>query len=97
MIMKKVSVFGIALGLGLGIAVAGCSEEQESMGDKLEAKKRAVAADVPTLPSSEDPTAGDAVGYPLLVKASAGGMICDYRPLEINPGVKNKRRIGRIN
>lgn len=44
-----------------------------SMGDKLEAKKRAVAADVPTLPSSEDPTAGDAVGYPLLVKASAGG------------------------
>ena len=44
-----------------------------SMGDKLEAKKRAVAADVPTLPSSDDPTAGDAVGYPLLVKASAGG------------------------
>lgn len=44
-----------------------------SMGDKLEAKKRAVAADVPTLPSSEDPTAGASVGYPLLVKASAGG------------------------
>ena len=44
-----------------------------SMGDKLEAKKQAVAADVPTLPSSEDPAAGDTVGYPLLVKASAGG------------------------
>ncbi len=44
-----------------------------AMGDKLEAKKRAVAADVPTLPSTEDPTAGDGVGYPLLVKASAGG------------------------
>ncbi len=44
-----------------------------AMGDKLEAKKRAVAADVPTLPSSEDPTADDAVGYPLLVKAAAGG------------------------
>ncbi len=44
-----------------------------AMGDKLEAKKRAEAAGVPTLPSSEDPTAGSAVGYPLLVKASAGG------------------------
>lgn len=44
-----------------------------SMGDKLEAKKRAVAADVPTLPSSEDLTASEAIGFPILVKASAGG------------------------
>jgi len=44
-----------------------------SMGDKLAAKRIALAADVPTLPSSDDPTAADAVGYPLLVKASAGG------------------------
>ena len=44
-----------------------------AMGDKLEAKRRAVAAGVPTLPSSEDPTAGDEIGYPLLVKAAAGG------------------------
>ncbi len=44
-----------------------------AMGDKLEAKKRAVAAEVPTLPSSEDPTAGSDIGYPLLVKAAAGG------------------------
>ena len=44
-----------------------------AMGDKLEAKKRAVAADVPTLPSSEDPSDGASVGYPLLVKAAAGG------------------------
>jgi propionyl-CoA carboxylase alpha chain len=32
-----------------------------------------VQAGVPTLSSSEDATAGDAVGYPLLVKAAAGG------------------------
>ena len=42
-----------------------------AMGDKLEAKRRAVAAGVPTLPSSEDPGAGDQIGYPLLVKAAA--------------------------
>jgi propionyl-CoA carboxylase alpha chain len=45
----------------------------QAMGDKLAAKQAAVQAGVPTLPSSEDPTAGDAVGYPLLVKAAAGG------------------------
>lgn len=50
----------------------------ESMGDKIAAKRVAIEAGVPTLPSSEDPAA-DAptieatVGYPLLVKASAGG------------------------
>lgn len=45
----------------------------ESMGDKLAAKRIAVDVGVPTLPSSDDPTAGDEVGYPLLVKAAAGG------------------------
>ena len=45
----------------------------KSMGDKIEAKKAAVNAKVPILPSSDDPTAGDDVGYPLLVKAAAGG------------------------
>jgi len=44
-----------------------------SMGDKIVAKATAMAAGVPTLPSSEDLTDGDAVGYPLLVKAAAGG------------------------
>ncbi len=52
-----------------------------AMGDKLEAKRLAVEAGVPTLPSAE--LVGDAefewraqaaaVGYPLLVKAAAGG------------------------
>ena len=45
----------------------------ESMGDKIAAKRVAVEAGVPTLPSSEDPTDDDRVGYPLLVKAAAGG------------------------
>ena len=45
----------------------------ESMGDKIAAKRLAVDAGVSTLPSSEDPSADTEVGYPLLVKASAGG------------------------
>ncbi|MHB1717163.1 MAG: ATP-binding protein, partial [Acidimicrobiales bacterium] len=44
-----------------------------AMGDKLAAKRAAVAAGVATLPSTEDPAGGDEVGYPLLVKAAAGG------------------------
>jgi propionyl-CoA carboxylase alpha chain len=52
-----------------------------AMGDKLEAKKRMVAAGVPTLPSIELLGAGEdqlakranEVGYPLLVKAAGGG------------------------
>lgn len=49
------------------------------MGDKLSAKKLMVEADVPTLPAIElqDDTdlhgAADEIGYPVLVKASAGG------------------------
>jgi propionyl-CoA carboxylase alpha chain len=45
----------------------------DAMGDKLAAKRAAVDAGVPTLPSSDDPRGGDEVGYPLLVKAAAGG------------------------
>lgn len=45
----------------------------ERMGDKLAAKALASKANVPTLPGSEDPLDGAAVGYPLLVKAAAGG------------------------
>lgn len=45
----------------------------EVMGDKIAAKRVAVEAGVPTLPSSEDPADDSSVGYPLLVKASAGG------------------------
>jgi propionyl-CoA carboxylase alpha chain len=50
----------------------------EIMGDKVAAKQAAVAAGVPILPSLDDPSApaetvAAAVGYPLLVKAAAGG------------------------
>jgi propionyl-CoA carboxylase alpha chain len=44
----------------------------DAMGDKLAAKRAAVAAGVPTLASADDPS-DDGVGYPLLVKAAAGG------------------------
>jgi propionyl-CoA carboxylase alpha chain len=45
----------------------------ERMGDKLAAKALAVQTGLPTLPSTEDAKAPDAVGFPLLVKAAAGG------------------------
>ncbi len=45
----------------------------ETMGDKLAAKAAAAAAGVPTLPSSEDPGDPSDVGFPLMVKAAAGG------------------------
>jgi propionyl-CoA carboxylase alpha chain len=44
-----------------------------AMGDKLAAKRAAVEAGVPTLRSSNDPTGDGEIGYPLLVKAAAGG------------------------
>ena len=62
-----------------GIRWVGPSPEViESMGDKIAAKRVAVDAGVPTLPSTEDAAADTAsieatVGFPLLVKASAGG------------------------
>ena len=45
----------------------------ETMGDKLAAKAAAEAAGVPTLPSSTDPGDPGDVGFPLMVKAAAGG------------------------
>ncbi|MFP6579277.1 MAG: biotin carboxylase N-terminal domain-containing protein [Myxococcota bacterium] len=57
-----------------GIAWVGPSPEAiETMGDKIAAKALAEKSGVPTLPMSADTTADSAVGYPLLVKAAAGG------------------------
>lgn len=57
-----------------GLAWVGPSVEAiTSMGDKIEAKKLAVAADVPVLPSIDDPDAFASIGYPMLIKAAAGG------------------------
>jgi propionyl-CoA carboxylase alpha chain len=60
--------------IAAGLVWVGPSPEAiEQMGDKLAAKKLAESAGVPTLPGSEDPADADRVGYPLLVKAAAGG------------------------
>ncbi len=48
-------------------------EAVAAMGDKLSAKRLADTVGVPTLASSTDPAAAGDVGYPLLVKAAAGG------------------------
>lgn len=57
-----------------GIAWVGPSPEAiERMGDKITAKALAAECDVPILPGSEDPADAASVGFPLLVKASAGG------------------------
>ena len=43
------------------------------MGDKLKAKELAIKADVPTLPMTSKPKEAKKIGYPLLIKAAAGG------------------------
>ena len=44
-----------------------------SMGDKLKAKDIAEKAGVPTLPMTTDPQKVNTIGYPILIKAAAGG------------------------
>ncbi|MBJ19171.1 MAG: hypothetical protein CL933_07060 [Deltaproteobacteria bacterium] len=61
------------------VFVGPSSEAIAAMGDKLSAKKRMMEVGLPTLPSEEIPVGAEAgevaarIGYPLLVKASAGG------------------------
>jgi len=45
----------------------------KKMGDKLTAKELAEKANVRTLPMTSDPKKADTIGYPILVKAAAGG------------------------
>jgi acetyl-CoA carboxylase, biotin carboxylase subunit len=65
-----------------GLAFIGPSAAAiEAMGDKTEARKRAMAAGVPVVPGTKEPIADPAearrraleVGYPVLLKAAAGG------------------------
>ena len=44
-----------------------------SMGDKLKAKEIAEKAGVPTLPMTTNPNKANEIGYPILIKAAAGG------------------------
>jgi propionyl-CoA carboxylase alpha chain len=60
--------------LAAGLAWVGPSPQAiERMGDKLAAKALARELGVPTLAGCEDPADAQQVGYPLLVKAAAGG------------------------
>ena len=59
---------------GAGLVWVGPTPEAiKTMGDKLAAKTAAADAGVPTLPSSEDPADAGEIGFPLIVKAAAGG------------------------
>jgi propionyl-CoA carboxylase alpha chain len=68
----------------------------EAMGSKLGAKEMMRAAGVPTLPWATDTGGADEVGFPLLVKASAGGggrgMRIVRSPAELDDAVASARR-----
>jgi propionyl-CoA carboxylase alpha chain len=68
----------------------------EAMGDKIAAKQAALDAGVPTLPSSDDPEDGCEIGFPLLVKAAAGGggkgMRLVEEPVDLAEAVAGARR-----
>jgi propionyl-CoA carboxylase alpha chain len=79
------------------IAWVGPSPEAiAQMGDKLAAKELAKANEVPILPGSEDPADADTIGYPILVKAAAGGggkgMRIVQSPDELEEGLAAARR-----
>ncbi|QIZ37633.1 acetyl/propionyl/methylcrotonyl-CoA carboxylase subunit alpha [Saccharopolyspora sp. ASAGF58] len=73
-----------------GMTFIGPSPEViERMGDKAAARRTAKAAGVPVLPGSEPVTdlamaqwAAETIGYPLLIKAAAGGGGRGIRPVE---------------
>jgi len=63
------------------IFIGPSAESMESMGDKLGARKNMIAAGVPVVPGTTEPVGDDAsalreaarIGYPVMIKASAGG------------------------
>ncbi|KQY21257.1 acetyl/propionyl-CoA carboxylase subuit alpha [Cellulomonas sp. Root485] len=71
----------------------------EVMGDKIRAKEHVSAAGVPVIPgsSSIDAAAAERVGYPLLVKPSAGGggkgMTVVERPEDLADALVGARRV----
>ena len=72
----------------------------ETMGDKLAAKAAAAAAGMPILPSSEDPDDASGVGFPLMVKAAAGGggkgmrLVSDPADLEAAVAAARREALG---
>ncbi len=60
--------------VGAGLVWVGPRPEAiAAMGDKIRALRVAIDAGVPVLESAEDPARFDTIGFPLLVKAAAGG------------------------
>ena len=63
------------------VFVGPSAEAMEAMGDKIEARRRMIAAEVPVVPGTADPVEDDAtllaearrIGFPVMIKASAGG------------------------
>ena len=66
------------------------------MGDKLKAKELAEKAGVPTLPMASSSKDANKIGYPLLIKAAAGGggkgMRIVYKSKDLNEAIKSAQR-----
>jgi len=62
------------------------------MGDKLKAKELAEKIGVPTLPMTIDPKKAKDLGYPLLIKAAAGGGGKGMRIVESNKELKESMK-----
>ena len=66
------------------------------MGDKLKAKELAEKAEVPTLPMASSSKDANKIGYPLLIKAAAGGggkgMRIVHKPKDLNEAIKSSQR-----
>ena len=63
------------------IFIGPSAESMEAMGDKIAARRRMIAANVPVVPGTADPVEdesdlvrdAESIGYPVMIKASAGG------------------------
>ena len=66
------------------------------MGDKLKAKELAEKAEVSTLPMASSSKDANKIGYPLLIKAAAGGggkgMRIVHKPKDLNEAIKSAQR-----
>lgn len=80
-----------------GIAWVGPTPEAiAQMGDKLAAKELATKHDVPILKGSQDAADAESIGYPILVKAAAGGggkgMRIVERPEDLDEAIASAKR-----
>ena len=83
--------------MAAGIAWVGPTPEAiAQMGDKLAAKELATKHDVPILQGSQNAADAESIGYPILVKAAAGGggkgMRIVERPEDLDEAIASARR-----